>query len=187
MSNPLLSLRCWLTYQQKAVVEPPSKFISTDVEMQLACRLLFVDMEGLNDGRAVKKITAQVNPRKMIIVHSSEECSKSLIDACAAVRALTKEIFAPAVGEFVQIGQQTNSYSISLSEELLSSIKMSRVSSKVFLTTVTNALIYSLRITRSALYKVQSQALPAPPYPSWSPSQTSPIALRRSRKNVRHS
>lgn len=166
MSIPILSLKCWLTYQQKAVVEPPSKFISTDVEMQLACRLLFVDMEGLNDGRAVKKITAQVNPRKMIIVHSSEECSKSLIDACAAVRALTKEIFAPAVGEFVQIGQQTNSYSISLSEELLSSIKMSRVSSKVFLSTVAHASIYSSRITKSALYKVQSQAWPAPPYPS---------------------
>ena len=32
----------------------------------MACRLLFVDMEGLNDGRAVKTIVPQVNPRKMV-------------------------------------------------------------------------------------------------------------------------
>lgn len=46
--------------------EPPSKFITTEVEVQLACRLLFVDLEGLNDGRAVKTIVPQVNPRKMV-------------------------------------------------------------------------------------------------------------------------
>lgn len=51
---------------KKAPAEPPSKFISTDIEVQLACRLLFVDMEGVNDGRAVKKIAAQLNPRKMV-------------------------------------------------------------------------------------------------------------------------
>lgn len=36
------------------------------MEIQLACRLLFVDMEGLSDGRAVKAIVPQVNPRKMV-------------------------------------------------------------------------------------------------------------------------
>lgn len=51
---------------QKAPLEPPSKFISSDIEIQLACRLLFVDLEGLNDGRAVKTIVPQVNPRKMV-------------------------------------------------------------------------------------------------------------------------
>lgn len=50
----------------KVIREPPSKFVSSEVEIQLACRLLFVDMEGLNDGRAVKTIVPQVNPRKMV-------------------------------------------------------------------------------------------------------------------------
>ena len=52
---------------QKAPREPPSKFVSANVEVQLACRLLFVDLEGLNDGRAVKTIIPQVNPRKMVL------------------------------------------------------------------------------------------------------------------------
>lgn len=51
-----------------------------------------------------------------------------MIEACGAVRTLTKEIYAPQINEQVQIGQHTNSYSISLSEELLSSVKMSNVS-----------------------------------------------------------
>ena len=41
---------------------------------------------------------------------------------------MTKEIYAPSEGETVQIGQHTNSYSLSLSDDLLASIKMSRVS-----------------------------------------------------------
>ncbi|TFK71797.1 hypothetical protein BDN72DRAFT_764406 [Pluteus cervinus] len=106
--------------------EPPFKFISTEVEVQLACRLLFVDMEGLNDGRAVKTIVPQVNPRKMIIVHASKESAKALIDSCANIRSMTKDIYAPCANESIQIGQQTNNFSIMISDEVLASVKMSR-------------------------------------------------------------
>ncbi|KAI0663219.1 beta-lactamase-like protein [Cubamyces menziesii] len=111
---------------KKAPREPPSKFVTSVVEVQLACRLFFVDLEGLNDGRAVKTIVPQVNPRKMILVHAPQEATDALIESCANIRAMTKEIYAPSQGETIQIGQQTNSFSISLSDELLASIKMSR-------------------------------------------------------------
>ncbi|KAG6833930.1 hypothetical protein H0H87_007941 [Tephrocybe sp. NHM501043] len=111
---------------RKAIPEPPSKFVTSEVEVQLACRLLFIDMEGLNDGRAVKTIVPQVNPRKMIIVHAPSSATNTLIESCANIRSMTKDIFAPAVGESVQIGQQTNSFSISISDELLATLKMSR-------------------------------------------------------------
>ncbi|KAJ7368490.1 beta-lactamase-like protein [Mycena albidolilacea] len=111
--------------EAKAIQEPPSKFVTTTVEVQMACRLLFIDMEGLNDGRAVKTIVPQVNPRKMIIVHAPTEAADLLIESCANIRAMTKDIFAPSRGESIQIGQQTNSFSISISDELLASLKMS--------------------------------------------------------------
>ncbi|TFK55437.1 hypothetical protein OE88DRAFT_1651747 [Heliocybe sulcata] len=111
---------------KKTPPEPPSKFVTTEIEVQLACRLLFIDLEGLNDGRAVKTIVPQVNPRKMIIVHGREESTNELIDACANIRAMTKDIYAPVTFETVRIGQQTQSFSISLSEELLASTKLSR-------------------------------------------------------------
>ncbi|TFK43712.1 beta-lactamase-like protein [Crucibulum laeve] len=111
---------------QNAVKEPPSKYVTSEIEVQLACRLLFVDMEGLNDGRAVKTIVPQINPRKMIIVHAPTSATEALIESCGNIRAMTKDIYAPTFGESIQIGQQTNSFSISISDELLASLKMSR-------------------------------------------------------------
>ncbi|KZW03719.1 hypothetical protein EXIGLDRAFT_600182 [Exidia glandulosa HHB12029] len=106
--------------------EPPSKFITTEIEAQLSCRLFFVDMEGLNDSRAVKTIVPQVNPRKMILVHSTTPATEALIESCASIRAMTRDIYTPFLGDSVQIGQHINSFSLSLSEELLASIQMSR-------------------------------------------------------------
>jgi cleavage and polyadenylation specificity factor subunit 2 len=51
-----------------------------------------------------------------------------LISSCGNIRAMTKDIFAPIQGEEIRIGQQTNSYSITLSDQFLSAIKMSSVS-----------------------------------------------------------
>ncbi|KAI0031665.1 beta-lactamase-like protein [Vararia minispora EC-137] len=111
---------------KKAPEEPPSKFISTPVNVQLACRLLYIDLEGLNDGRATKAIIPQVNPRKMVIVHAPQSGTNALIETCANIRTMTKDIYAPGLGDEVQIGQQTNSFSVSLSDELLASVRMSR-------------------------------------------------------------
>ncbi|KAL4076148.1 beta-lactamase-like protein [Scleroderma citrinum] len=113
--------------EDKSVVrEPPSKFVSSDTDVQLACRLLFVDMEGLSDGRAVKAIVPQVNPRKMIIVHAPIAAATALIESCGQIRSMTRNIYAPSTGESIQIGQHTNTFSISISDELLSTLKMSR-------------------------------------------------------------
>jgi cleavage and polyadenylation specificity factor subunit 2 len=114
-----------LEEEAKAQQEPPSKYISTEVEVQLACRLLFLDMEGLNDGRAVKTIVPQVNPRKMILVRASAQATNALIESCANIRSMTQDIFAPASGETIQIGQQINSFSISINDDLLKSLRMS--------------------------------------------------------------
>lgn len=62
-----------------------------------------------------------------IIVHAPPNATDALIESCANIRAMTRDIFTPAAGESVQIGQQTNSFSISISDELLASLKMSRV------------------------------------------------------------
>lgn len=55
------------------------------------------------------------------------DAARALIESCGQIRAMTKDIYAPETDESVQIGQQTNSFSISLSDELLSTLKMSRV------------------------------------------------------------
>ena len=52
----------------------------------------------------------------------------ALIESCSNIRSMTKDIYAPVVGESIQIGQQTNSFSVNISDNLLASLKISRVS-----------------------------------------------------------
>ena len=131
----------------------PSKFVVEQVEVPLNCQLLYVDMEGLNDGRAIKTIVPQVNPRRMvryqhllisrtrilifrkpsqIIVHASEPATEALIASCSSIRTMTKEIYHPAAGETLTIGQQTNTYTIALSDQVLDNVTLSRVSDLYF-------------------------------------------------------
>ncbi|KZT38353.1 hypothetical protein SISSUDRAFT_1021621 [Sistotremastrum suecicum HHB10207 ss-3] len=113
--------------EEPKVAETPCKYVSSEQDVQTNCQLLFIDMEGLNDGRAMKTIVPQVNPRKMIIVKASEAAANALIQSCGSIRSMTKDIYAPKDGTDVQIGQHTNSFSISLSDELLATVTMSTV------------------------------------------------------------
>jgi hypothetical protein len=89
-----------------------------------------------------------------IIVHGEPAATEDLLESCANIRNMTKDIYAPAQGESVQIGQNTNSYSISLSDDMLASVSMSRVSIQGLLSPYNTALAYarfqSSRITRLA-------------------------------------
>ena len=64
--SPWSAVDSTLFHFQNAPREPPSKFVTSRADVQMACRLLFVDLEGLNDGRAVKTIVPQIHPRKMV-------------------------------------------------------------------------------------------------------------------------
>lgn len=68
-----------------------------------------------------------LNPSQ-ILVHGPSAAADALIEACKNIRSMTKDIYAPPAGESVQIGQQTNSFSINIGDELLASLKFSRVS-----------------------------------------------------------
>jgi hypothetical protein len=52
------------------VIEVPSKNVIQDFDLNLACNVLYVDLAGLNDGRAVKTILPRLNPRKLVCAHS---------------------------------------------------------------------------------------------------------------------
>lgn len=57
--------------KKKEPPEPPSKYISEDISVQVQCRVMFIDMEGLHDGRAIKTIIPRLNPRKAVSVSTT--------------------------------------------------------------------------------------------------------------------
>ncbi|CED83949.1 mRNA cleavage and polyadenylation factor II complex, subunit CFT2 (CPSF subunit) [Phaffia rhodozyma] len=112
--------------KQEEPQEPPSKYISEVQTIQLRCGLFYIDMEGLNDGRAIKTIIPQINPRRLILVHGTDSASEELISSCKAVPSMTSEIDGPADGQALQIGENMHTYPLSLGDHLMASLKFSK-------------------------------------------------------------
>src|SRR5271170_1204798 len=53
---------------------------------------------------------------RQIIVHAPSHGTEALVESCANIHAMTKDIYSPKQGESIQIGQQTSSFSISISD-----------------------------------------------------------------------
>ena len=64
-------------------VEPPSKYISEEVDVEVRCQVVYIDMEGLNDSRAIKNIMPRLNPRKVVGVdlHNAKHANIP-VDTC---------------------------------------------------------------------------------------------------------
>ncbi|GAA5907187.1 hypothetical protein JCM6882_008386 [Rhodosporidiobolus microsporus] len=107
--------------------EPPHKYVTDRVEVQLQARLFVVDMEGLSDGRALKTILPQINPRKLVIVDGPSSAITDLATACKAVTSMTEDIYMPSLGETVKVGEETQNFSLRLGDSIMASLRLSRV------------------------------------------------------------
>jgi len=112
--------------ERKQKEGPPSKFITETLSIDLACRLDFIDMEGLGDGRALKTIVPQLEPRRVILVESwSAKDRDNLKSSLSVVRGMTQDIRLPIQGEVVEIGEFTSNFTVNLGEEVLGSLRFS--------------------------------------------------------------
>ncbi|GAA6030255.1 hypothetical protein JCM8097_009012 [Rhodosporidiobolus ruineniae] len=107
--------------------EPPHKYVVDHVEVHLQSKLFVVDMEGLSDGRALKTILPQINPRKLVIVNGPPSSISDLATACKAVTSMTEEIYMPTLGETVKVGEETKNFSLRLGDSIMASLRLSRV------------------------------------------------------------
>ncbi|KAG0654938.1 hypothetical protein C6P46_001333 [Rhodotorula mucilaginosa] len=107
--------------------EPPHKYVVDRVEVPLQASVFVVDMEGLSDGRALKTILPQINPRKLVIVDGMRDAIEDLANACKAVTSMTKEIFTPALGETIKVGEETKNFSLRLGDSIMATLRLSRV------------------------------------------------------------
>ncbi|GAA5910513.1 hypothetical protein JCM5296_003683 [Sporobolomyces johnsonii] len=107
--------------------EPPHKYVVDKIEVHLQSLLFVIDMEGLSDGRALKTILPQINPRKLVIVDGSEDAVQDLASSCKAVTSMTHDIYTPTVGEKIVVGEETKNFSIRLGDSIMASLRLSRV------------------------------------------------------------
>ncbi|KAL1934717.1 hypothetical protein VTP01DRAFT_6899 [Rhizomucor pusillus] len=106
--------------------EAPTKYIVNEKDVEIHCKLRYVDLEGLSDGKSIKTILPQIAPRKLIIVHGAEKPTEELEQACRSDPQL-KEIFAPAIGQVLNVSAATNIYRVKLRDALVSSLQFAKL------------------------------------------------------------
>ncbi|KAF9996727.1 cleavage and polyadenylation specificity factor subunit 2, partial [Modicella reniformis] len=103
----------------------PSKYVSSEEEVIIKCKVRYVDMEGRADESAMKTILQAIAPRKLILVHGTEEQTEALCQTYLELSDMTREIYTPSIGEVLNVSEVTNMYKINLTDALLSSLTFS--------------------------------------------------------------
>lgn len=131
-SNPFLSLQDQEQEkrrgerQQRKLQAPPSKFVQENIQLTMSCQLFFVDMSGLNDGRALKTLIPQLHPRRLIAVNGNENTRREMLSTLSSIRSMTRDMNFPVLGEIIKIGQITSSFTVNLSDGILAGLKLSK-------------------------------------------------------------
>ncbi|KAI8603970.1 beta-lactamase-like protein, partial [Dissophora ornata] len=103
----------------------PSKYVSTEEDIVVRCKVRYVDLEGRADESAMKTILQAIAPRKLILVHGTEEKTDALCKTYLELSDMTREIYTPSIGEVLNVSEVTNMYKINLTDALLSSLSFS--------------------------------------------------------------
>ena len=112
--------------EERAAAAIPSKFVVEQVRVKLACKVAFIEMMGLNDGRALKTLIPQLHARRLIMVNGGARTNEDMVRVLGAIKSVTSDVFVPGLMESVRIGQVTNSYTVQLGEGLLAGLQLSR-------------------------------------------------------------
>ncbi|SPO23611.1 related to CFT2 - subunit of the mRNA cleavage and polyadenlylation factor [Ustilago trichophora] len=112
--------------EARAAAAIPSKFITELVDLVISCKVAFIEMTGLNDGRALKTLIPQLHPRRLIMINGDTETRQDMQTTLEAIKSLTKDVYAPEWMQSIRIGEVTNSYTVNLGEGLLAGLQLSR-------------------------------------------------------------
>ncbi|ORX43855.1 hypothetical protein DM01DRAFT_1349896 [Hesseltinella vesiculosa] len=105
----------------------PMKYTSSQQTLDVRCHVRYIDLEGLSDGRSVKNILQQIAPRKLILVHGRADATDNLAQACLTSPQFTNEVYAPIVGQVLNVSAATNVYRVRLTDALVNSLHFSKL------------------------------------------------------------
>jgi len=107
--------------------EVPTKCVSTVQNFQINCGIQFIDFEGRTDGESIMKLTAQLKPRRVILVRGTEDSLIALKEFCGDVIGGENNIFVPKNGEVVDATTERFIYQVRLRDSLFSTLNFNKV------------------------------------------------------------
>ena len=106
--------------------EVPTKCVSSVQAFQINCGIQYIDFEGRTDGESIMKLTAQLKPRRIVLVRGSEDNVKAMKNFCRDFIPEDSLIFAPRNGETVDATTERFIYQIRLRDSLFSTLNFSK-------------------------------------------------------------
>ncbi|KAK6495052.1 hypothetical protein TWF481_003079 [Arthrobotrys musiformis] len=122
------------------------KLVINTTTVMLKNGLVFVDYEGISDGRSLRMLLPQLKPKKVVLVGGTVEETEVLGKEVEAMmekereklrgfndddredeEEREKEVFTPKVGEIVNVGGETEVWSLKLSDSLVKMLKWQSV------------------------------------------------------------
>ncbi|EFC40481.1 predicted protein [Naegleria gruberi] len=108
-------------HEEEDYYEPPSKIESENVSVRILCKLAYLDFEGRSSPVDIKNILQKINPRKLILIHGSQESIIELSDYCET-KKISEQIKTPMDLEVMDMTMDTNMFKVKLKQDLLSQI-----------------------------------------------------------------
>lgn len=105
-------------------MEKPTKCISQRKTIEINAQIQRIDFEGRADGESMLKILSQLRPRRVIVVHGSEEATQVVAKHCA--QNVGARVFTPQKGETIDATTETHIYQVRLTEGLVKQLQFQK-------------------------------------------------------------
>ena len=104
--------------------EVPTKCVTTTQTVKVAAQIQFIDFEGRSDGESLQKILSQLRPRRLILVRGTPDSTRAMMQHCQ--QWTDARIFAPSLGEIIDVTTETHIYQVRLTDALVSSLVLKK-------------------------------------------------------------
>ncbi|KAK0084884.1 hypothetical protein PV326_006112, partial [Microctonus aethiopoides] len=101
----------------------PTKCIQVTRTINVNASIMYIDFEGRSDGESLRKILAQLRPRRVVLVRGSKNDCEVLAQQAQSVGA---RVFILEQGETLDATMETHIYQVRLTDSLLSGLNFVR-------------------------------------------------------------
>jgi len=108
--------------KKEAPVEVPSKYTCETLSVAVRCHVLYIDLQGLSDGRALTTLVPQLQPRRLIMVNGDAPTRAEL-----GAMLSSHELYMPTTGSTITVGGLSDSYSVRLGDALMGGLNWHRM------------------------------------------------------------
>ncbi|XP_017486353.1 PREDICTED: probable cleavage and polyadenylation specificity factor subunit 2 isoform X2 [Rhagoletis zephyria] len=106
------------------LLEKPTKCTSQRKTIEINAQIQRIDFEGRSDGESMLKILSQLRPRRVIVVHGTEDATSVVAQHCQ--QNIGARVFTPQKGETIDATTESHIYQVRLTEGLVAQLQFQK-------------------------------------------------------------